>query len=92
MSHTLCSQFSYKAFVVRIGVNFHWKYDYHNANLVITDGIYDNYATNENKVGIMSIHNVQCYNEASLQFASFLLYHHWPLLLTWFNFNPSMDK
>ena len=18
--------------------------------------------------------------------------HHWPLLLTWFNFNPSMDK
>ena len=29
----------------------------------------------------------------SLQYlAIFLIYNLWPLLLTWFNFNPSMDK
>ena len=29
---------------------------------------------------------------AGLYFMSSYLYDLWPLLLTWFNFNPSMDK
>ena len=33
-----------------------------------------------------------CHEQATIRFIAALLNFLWPLLLTWFNFNPSMEK